>query len=117
MRCCIWLLAAIALGGPPRQLSFTGELSPPAKLADGRLLSMTVTPRPFQEMEAEGPAQQAFIRTSADGGESWSDPKPAFSYPAGKGVVTQQVYTLVDRKGDIHAFNMRFFHLPKRGSP
>ena len=57
MRCAgLVLLCAAALmaeGRPPREIAFEGRLSMPARLADGRLISLYAEMRPFTEMEKE----------------------------------------------------------------
>lgn len=107
-------LAALAAGHAPKPVAFEGILSMPARLADGRLISLNADARPFGEMGIEGPPVDIYRRLSADHGETWSPPEKVMSFPAGPGVVTSQVYTLVDHKGAVHAFATRYFSLPKK---
>src|SRR4051812_47594979 len=81
--------------GPPDQIVFDDTLGAPARLADGRLIALHTSPRPLAQMDIEGPAQPAFLRISTDNGAVWSAPRKIFEYEAGKGSVTQQIYTLV----------------------
>lgn len=103
-----------AAGQPPREIHFEGILSAPARLADGRLISIYADQRPFTAMGTEGPAIGVFRRLSTDNGATWSSPEKVFSYPAGLGIVTAQMFSLVDRKGAVHVFAMRYYSLPKK---
>ena len=102
--------AAIA----PRQISFKGTIGIPARLTDGTLVVLTAAGRPLREMGVEGPAQPVFLRSSLDSGLTWSEPRQVFAYAAGRGSIPQQVYPLVDRQGHLHAFAVRYFHLPSK---
>ncbi|MEO7651041.1 MAG: sialidase family protein [Bryobacteraceae bacterium] len=107
-------LSALAAGHPPRPVAFDGTLSMPSRLVDGRLISLNADTRPFNEMGTEGPPIAIYRRLSTDHGASWSAPEKVMTFPAGPGVVTSQVYTLVDHKGAVHAFATRYYSLPKK---
>lgn len=107
-------LAALGAGNPPREIRFDGILSMPARLNDGRLISLHADARPFAVMSTEGPEIAIFRRLSSDNGETWSAPAKVMTFPAGPGVVTTQVYPLVDQKGAVHAFAVRYYSLPKK---
>ncbi len=110
------ILAAFAAvaSAPPKQIAFDDRLGVPARLPDGRLIALHASPRPLAEMDIEGPAQPVFLRVSTDNGAVWSAPRKVFEYEQGKGSVTQQIYTLVDRTGLIHAFVARYYQLPTK---
>jgi hypothetical protein len=101
----------------PRQIDFTGTLSMPARLPDGRLISLIAEARSFKELDQEGPEQAAFRRLSSDNGNTWSEPERVFTYPGGKGTVVPQIYPLVDNDGILHAFNVHYYVLPKGRTP
>ena len=100
----------------PQMTNYNGELSMMARLPDGRILTMYTPGRPFKEADLEGPEQPVYLRLSSDHGQTWNEPQPVFAYPAGKGSFSQKIYPLVDRKGNIHAFNIRYYRFPKRGT-
>lgn len=104
-------------GTPPEAISFDGSLSMPSRLKDGTVISVHADYRPFADMPKENPVQTAWLRMSRDHGRTWTEPRRIFDFPAGKGVVGQQVYTLVDRDDTIHAFSVRYMALPKREDP
>ncbi|MBL8216977.1 MAG: exo-alpha-sialidase [Bryobacterales bacterium] len=118
MRCAgLVLLCAAALmaeGRPPREIAFEGRLSMPARLADGRLISLYAEMRPFTEMEKENAVTPVYRRLSSDHGATWSAPERVFSFAAGKGVFAFQVFPVVDRKGAVHAFAVRYFALANK---
>jgi BNR repeat-like domain len=87
-----------------------------ARLPDGRILTMYAPGRPFKEADLEGPEQPVYLRLSSDHGQTWNEPQRVFAYPAGRGSFSQKIYPLVDRKGNIHAFNIRYYRFPKRGT-
>jgi hypothetical protein len=98
----------------PRQIAFEGRLSMPARLSDGRLISLNAEMRPFTEIDKEHPPTPVYRRLSKDNGETWSAPEQVFSFAAGKGVFAFQVFPVVDRKGALHAFAVRYFSLPNK---
>jgi len=110
------LLPGTLLAGAPQMVEFDGDLSMMARLPDSRLVTLYTPGRPFKESELEGPEQPVYLRFSSDHGRGWTKPKRAFAYPAGKGSFSQKIYPLVDRKGNIHAFNVRYYRFPKRGT-
>lgn len=107
-------VAAYAGGHGPQPIDYQGVLGMPAKLADGRLISLYAEARPFKEIQLDGGELAAFRRLSSDNGKTWSTPERVFSYAAGKGTVVPQMFTLVDRSGNVHAFNVRYYELPNR---
>lgn len=100
----------------PRMVHFDEELSMMARLPDGRLITLYTPGRPFKESAVAGPEQPVYLRFSSNHGDSWSKPQLAFSYSAGKGSFSQKIFPLVDRAGRIHAFNVRYYRFPKRGT-
>ena len=100
----------------PQLVDFEGDLSMMARLPDGRILTLYTPGRPFNESDLEGPEQPVYLRFSSDHGRGWSEPLHAFSYAPGKGSFSQKIYPVVDRKGNIHAFNVRYYRFPKRGT-
>ncbi len=113
MKTCLLALMAVAAcaAAEPREISYDGVLSMPARLKDGRLISLAAVARPFSDMEKDGPEQPVFRRISSDNGKTWPAGEKVFAYPAGLGTFTSQTYTLVDQKGYVHAFNVRYFKL------
>lgn len=115
MRLASILFSVVALAAtPPTQIDFEGRISIISALPDGTLISLYTEGRPIPQAGEDGPEQHTYLRTSADSGRTWSRPQRAFSYPAGKGSLVHPVYSMVDRKGWIHAFNVRYFSIPKR---
>jgi predicted neuraminidase len=112
---CMLLVEATAATAP-LMVDFEGELSMMARLPYGRLITMYTPGRPFKESALDGPEQPVYLRFSSSDGNNWSKPQLAFSYPAGKGSFSQKIYPLVDRAGHIHAFNVRYYRFPKRGT-
>jgi len=113
MKTCLLLLLATAAyaASEPREISYEGVLSMPSRLRDGRLISLAAAARPFSEMEKAGPEQPVYRRISTDNGNTWSADEKVFSYPEGIGTFVSQTYTLVDKKGYVHAFNVRYLKL------
>ncbi|MCC6590251.1 MAG: exo-alpha-sialidase [Bryobacterales bacterium] len=103
-----------AAGRPPQPIHFEGRLSMPARLADGTLISLYAEMRPFSEMANDNPTTPVYRRLSRDHGATWSAPQKVFSYAAGKGVFAFQVFPVVDNKGAVHAFAVRYFSLPNK---
>jgi len=99
---------------PPREIQYSGTLSMPARLKDGRLISLHADARPFKDMHMPGPELGMYRRLSTDQGQTWSAPERVFTFPAGVGTIVPQVYPLVDSAGDLHAFTTRYFSLPKK---
>lgn len=112
-RLCFFLAIIVSAAEPPKPVPFEGTLSMPARLPDGRLISLIADARPFSEMATEGPEIWIARRLSADHGQTWSAPERVYRFPAGKGVVTSQVFPLVDQAGSVHAFATRYYSLPK----
>ncbi len=112
---CLFPSGAVSATAP-QMVDYDGELSMMARLPNGRLLTLYTPGRPFKESDLEGPEQPVYLRFSSDHGRAWSEPQHAFAYPAGKGSFSQKIYPLVDRKGNIHAFNVRYYQFPKRGT-
>lgn len=110
----LFLLIRTLAAGPPEAVPFEGVLSMPSRLKDGTVISMHADGRPFSEIAKDGPEQAAWLRQSTDHARTWSAPRRVFTYPAGKGCITHQIYTLVDRDDAIHAFAVRYFALPKK---
>lgn len=108
------LVTTLAIAGEPRAIDYQGVLGIPARLVDGRLISMIADARPFNEIQQEGGELAAYRRLSIDHGATWSAPEKVFSYAAGKGTVVPQMFTLVDRNGSVHTFNVRYYELPNR---
>ena len=109
--------AATALGAakPPAQIEFQGVIAIPARLPDGTIFVIGAERRPLRGVDADHPAQPVFMRISNDDGRSWSEPSKIFEYPASKGTVTEALYPVVDRAGHIHAFGVRYYHIPGKG--
>lgn len=108
------LLVSLLAAAPPEPLVFEGLLSMPSRLKDGTVISVNADGRMFSEIAKDGPEQPAYLRTSSDHGRTWSAPRRIYDYPAGKGCITHQIYTLVDRDDAIHAFAVRYFALPRK---
>jgi len=104
--------AAVFATTAPTEIPFDGVLSMPARLRDGRLISLAAAGRLFSEMDKAGPAQPVYRRVSSDNGRIWSADEKVFEYPAGVGTFVSQTYSLVDKKGNVHAFNVRYFKIP-----
>ncbi|MFN7923216.1 MAG: sialidase family protein [Bryobacteraceae bacterium] len=115
LHCCLALLAAwLPAATPPQAIPFEGVLSMPSRLPNGTLVSIHAEGATFGDLERERPEMPVYLRTSADHGRTWSAPKQVFTYAAGKGVLIHQVYTMVDRRGGLHAFGVRYYSLPKK---
>jgi hypothetical protein len=115
LRALMMLIAFSALASAPlKQIVFDDNLGVPVRLPDGKLIALHASPRPLAHMDIDGPAQPVFLRVSTDNGAVWSSPRKVFEYESGKGSVTQQIYTLVDRAGLIHAFVARYYQLPTK---
>lgn len=100
-----------------QRIEFSGHLGANvARLRDGRLVSTYMEDRSREQALVAGAEQRAFIRYSVDHGLTWGEPKEAYSYPVGRGT-TGGAYLLVDRHGNLHSFDLRFFHFPKQGDP
>lgn len=85
-------------------------------LPDGRLATLLGQPEPHEALTRERPARQAFLRYSADHGQTWGEPQPAFTFPAGPGV-PMPLLLLVDQAGTLHAFSLQIYGLGKDGLP
>lgn len=108
------LAAAAFAASPPEAIQFDGVLSMPSRLKDGTVLSLHADGRSFAEIEEEGPEQSVYMRTSRDQGRTWTEPRKVFAFPRGKGCITHQIYTLVDREDAIHALALRYYSLPRK---
>lgn len=115
MRSLVILSLACSAASAAQPIEFQGRLSIIAATPAGDLISFYTEGRPLADREQDGPEQPTFLRTSSDSGHSWSPPRRVFAYPAGKGSFVHTAYPLVDRTGAIHVFNVRYFHIPRRG--
>lgn len=109
----LFLATLLSAAEAPKEIHYEGTLSMPARLPDGRLISLHSDARPFSEMQQSGPPMTLYRRLSTDNGATWSSPEKVGQYAAGPGTVTPQVYPLVDRDGNLHAFSVRYYVLPK----
>lgn len=100
----------------PEEVALTGDIGPVATMKDGRIFSCYTE---YEEVERlnldeERPEQWAYVRTSGDGGRTWTEPRKAFAFPAGKGLAAGGL-PLVDSDGNIHIFSMRFYRIAWEG--
>ena len=102
---------------PPEEIALTGDIGPVATMKDGRIFSCYAGE--YEEIERldldeERPEIWVYVRTSDDGGRTWTEPQQAFAFPAGKGT-SGGGPLLVDRDGNIHIFSMRIYKIDWEG--
>jgi hypothetical protein len=94
----------------PQAVTLKGGIGPLATLKDGRLFSCYSEPDSYKNLEDERPERWAYIRTSNDSGHTWTEPKKAFAFPAGKGTASVGL-PLVDHESNIHIFSLRCYRI------
>ena len=119
---CLLGLGPLVIAAGPEVIQYDGKIGHIAKLQGGRLVSVYTLGRPREEMRLAGPEQPAYIRYSSDHGRTWSPAKVAFSYQAGRGTMSQYrqsvgPYLLLDRRGQLHLFDLRFYGYVEWGNP
>ena len=101
---------------PPEEVALTGDIGPVATMKDGRIFSCYTEYEEIErlDLDKERPEQLVYVRTSCDGGRTWTDSRKAFAYPAGKGIVSGCL-PLIDRNGSIHVFSLRVYKIAWEG--
>lgn len=99
---------------PPEQITLTGHIGPVTTLKDRSIFSCYTEPDSLENLDEPRPERWVYVRTSNNGGRTWTDPRKAFAFPAGKGGVGA-VLPLGDGAGNLHIFSLRFYRIEWEG--
>lgn len=100
-----------------QRIGVDGDVNYVARFSSGRLITiLNDDPGPIDRLTTERPARRTSLRESLDGGLTWSEPIPAFSYAAGTGFA-MPILSCVDNEDRLHVFGLRFFGLGRDGLP
>jgi hypothetical protein len=94
----------------PSIIESSDQVGAVATLSDGRLAMFFTGPHQRETISHEHPEQPIYMRISADNGQTWSETRQVFAFPAGKGIVSAAT-PLVDQEGNLHLFTLRFYQL------
>ncbi|MGH2559277.1 MAG: sialidase family protein [Thermomicrobiales bacterium] len=93
-----------------------GDVNYVASLSDGRLVTVLNDPAPLVDLSRERPERWTAVRSSEDGGLTWTAPGRGFAYSAGPGFA-MPVVTCADKHDRLHSFGLRFFGTGRDGLP
>jgi hypothetical protein len=99
-----------------QRIVVTEDVNYVAKLKSGRLITILNDPAPIERLAEERPERWTALRSSDDGGATWTDPVRAFAYAAGLGFA-MPVVSCADHDDRIHVFGLRFYGLGREGLP
>jgi Neuraminidase (sialidase) len=99
-----------------QRIDVTGDVNYVARLKSGRLITILNDPALIDHLADERPERWTALRSSDDGGATWSDPIPAFAYASGPGFA-MPVVTCADQNDRLHVFGLRFYGLGREGLP
>ncbi len=99
-----------------QRIDVTEDVNYIARLKSGRLITILNDPALIEHLAEERPERWTALRSSDDGGATWTDPVPGFAYPAGLGFA-MPVVNCADHNDRLHVFGLRFYGLGREDLP
>src|SRR6478752_1305442 len=84
-----------------QRIDVTGDVNYVARFKSGRLITILNDPAPIERLAEERPERWTALRSSDDGGATWTAPVRAFAYPAGLGFA-MPVVSSADHNDRLH---------------